>query len=63
MTNTDDKNPDFVFQGTATELLVMAIRGEIDMNARAARELAARGLDKSGNWVGFDAAKKIHGVS
>ena len=36
--------------------------GTIDPIALAKKELAARGLDKAGKWVGFSASKKIHGL-
>ena len=65
MSNTnfsDDKNPAFMFQGTAAELLCKITSGEIDPVQLAKKELANRGLDASGKWVGFDNAAKIHGV-
>ena len=33
-----------------------------DMREMAKEELAARGLNDQGNWIGFDAAKKHHNV-
>lgn len=36
--------------------LVAAASGAVDLNALARRELAQRGLDQSGSWVGFDRA-------
>lgn len=36
--------------------LVAAASGSVDLNALARRELAQRGLDQSGSWVGFDQA-------
>jgi hypothetical protein len=58
MQMSDDKNPDFIFQLTHTELLVKAVNGEIDLKALAEAELQNRGLDHSGRWVGFEAAKR-----
>lgn len=58
----DELNPDFVFQGTATALLLAAVSGMIDPALLARQELANRGLDIDGKWVGFDAARKIHGL-
>lgn len=45
-----------------TKVLAAVARGEIDLNRIAREELASRGLDQSGNWVGFDAARSIHQV-
>lgn len=45
-----------------TKVLAAVARGEIDLNRIAREELASRGLDQSGNWVGFDAARAIHQV-
>lgn len=42
-----------------TAVIAAAARGELDMNAMARAELAARGLDQQGEWVGFEAAKKL----
>jgi hypothetical protein len=39
-----------------TAVLARVARGEIDLNALARRELAGRGCDDSGRWVGFAAA-------
>lgn len=59
----DELNPDLMFNGTYTELLVKAVNGEIDLNKLAAQQLAARGFDKKGQWVGFKKAAEIHGVA
>ena len=45
-----------------TKVLAAAARGELDLNRLAREELAARGLDKNGVWVGFEQATKIHNV-
>lgn len=45
-----------------TKVLAAAARGEIDLNRLAREELASRGLDDNGVWVGFDRAQKIHNV-
>lgn len=50
-------------QTITTDLLAMAARGEIDLNQLAKQELANRGQDQFGKWVGFDKAAKIHGLS
>ncbi len=54
---------ELVFIQTAlTKVLAAAARGEIDLNRLAREELAARGRDDQGVWVGFDRAKQIHNV-
>lgn len=45
-----------------TKVLAAAARGELDLNRLAREELAARGLDQNGAWVGFEQAEKIHNV-
>lgn len=45
-----------------TKVLAAVARGELDLNLLAREELAARGLDKQGEWVGFEAAKKVHEI-
>lgn len=50
-------------QTITKDLLAMAARGEIDLNQLAKQELANRGQDQFGKWVGFDKAAKIHGLS
>jgi hypothetical protein len=45
-----------------TKVLAAAGRGELDLNRLAREELAARGLDDNGVWVGFDRAKQLHKV-
>jgi hypothetical protein len=39
--------------------LAAVARGELDLNALAIIELAARGQDESAKWVGFDNARQI----
>ena len=43
-----------------TKVLAAVARGELDLNQLAREELANRGLDKTGAWVGFDKARAIH---
>lgn len=59
---TDELHPRYVFSTTRTELLAAALRGEISLDVLAKIELASRGLDTNGKWVGFDKAREIHGV-
>ncbi len=54
----DDLNPAFLFSGIFTELLSKIAKGEIDANQIARQELANRGLNTDGKWVGFVEAKK-----
>jgi len=56
----DHENPDFLFSITSTVLLLAIESGSIDPVLLARRELANRGVDRSGAWVGFPAATRIH---
>jgi len=51
-----------MFSLTATQLLTEALSGEYDINYLLRKELANRGLDRQGKWIGFDKAKKLHGI-
>lgn len=65
MTNTTNEFTvdELGFMQTAlTNVLAAAARGEIDLNQLARKELASRGLDDQGDWVGFPRAKQIHNV-
>ena len=42
------------------KVLVAVVNGELDLNYLARKELSSRGLDKQGQWVGFDKASQIH---
>ncbi len=44
------------------KVLVAVVNGELDLNYLARKELSSRGLDKQGQWVGFDKANQIHNV-
>ena len=46
-------------QSATLRVLVAAARGELDLNLLAREELAARGLDENGVWVGFERARLI----
>jgi hypothetical protein len=35
----------------------------LDLNQLAREEMASRGLDLKGDWVGFDRARQIHQVA
>ena len=58
----DELNPKFIFTGTNTELLVKVLKGEIDLIRLVKEQLAQRGVDENGFWVGFAKAKRIHNV-
>lgn len=51
-----------VIQLMKNEVLAAVLKGEIDLNEVARLEMASRGLDKKGTWVGFQKAAEIHGV-
>jgi hypothetical protein len=59
----DDDNPSFIFSLTSSKLLAEAIDGDFDLIYLVRRELANRGQDSNGKWVGFDEAAKIHRIS
>ena len=63
--DTDSRNtPRFTtdqlgFMQLADTIVLAAVaRGELDLNCLACAELAARGLDEHGAWIGFDAARE-----
>lgn len=67
MTNSTSTNKFTVdelgfIQTALTKVLAAAARGEIDLNQLARKELASRGLDDQGVWVGFARANQIHNV-
>ena len=48
---------DFI-QAATVRVLVAVSRGELDLNVLAREELASRGLDQNGLWVGFERARR-----
>lgn len=56
---SDSQNPVFIFSMTSTDLLLAAAAGLIDLNQLAREQLADRGLDANGKWIGFDNAARI----
>ena len=56
---SDSQNPVFIFSMTSTDLLLAAAAGLIDLNQLAREQLADRGLNADGKWVGFDRAAEI----
>lgn len=59
----DADNPLYLFSSTPTVLLAAALDGRVDLVDYARREMAARGLDQQGRWVGFAKAAKLHGLA
>ena len=59
-TGRDATNPAFTFSGTSNSLLLAIADGMLDANGLARHELANRGLNENGTWVGFDRAREIH---
>lgn len=53
----DEENPDLILQQISEKILIDAAMGRIDLNLLARKELANRGLNKNGKWVGFEKAK------
>ena len=51
--------PKYAVQVLSTPLLVKFAKGEINMERMARSELANRGLDVDGKWVGCDTAEHI----
>lgn len=58
----DDENPRFIFSMTSDKVLVEALNGDFDLVYMVRRELANRGLDQNGKWIGFDKAKELHRI-
>ncbi|MBK8285793.1 MAG: hypothetical protein IPK97_13500 [Ahniella sp.] len=56
----DATDPQFLYSVTTTTLLLAIAGGLIDPTQLAKAELANRGLDRDGTWVGFDRAREIH---
>lgn len=53
-TVSDELNPAFILSSVSSELLSQVIKGEIDLQELAKREMENRGLDANGKWVGFN---------
>jgi len=43
-----------------TEVLAAFVRGDLDLMLAVRCELAARGLGRHGEWIGFKEATKLH---
>lgn len=49
-------------QTASLDVLTAVARGEIDLNRIAREELAARGMNQHGKWVGFEQAARLNNV-
>jgi len=58
----DDYNPQYIFSLTKTQVLCEALKGDFDLNYCVRKELANRGVDGNGQWIGFEQAKKLHRI-
>jgi len=58
---SDDLNPEFVFNTVHTELLLKLATGAVNAQELACKNMASRGLGRNGEWGGFDQAKKEWG--
>jgi len=56
----DEKNPIYLFNTTDTELLIQIINSNINPIFLAAKELANRGLDSKGEYVGMLKADELY---
>ena len=56
----DEENPDFIFDSTDSSLLVQIVNRDIDAIMYASSELAKRGQNRQGFWVGFEEANNDH---
>ena len=59
----DDHNPQFSLNTLGSEHLAAAASGKHDLNKHAKIEMAKRGLNADGDWVGFQKAPAAHGLS
>ena len=57
----NSENPEYLFRLTETSLLSEIANGRIDPKRLAEAELAARGLDRDGKFVGYIEANKLFG--
>ena len=54
---SDDENPQFLFNGINTKLLLNVMFDVIDLKELASKELSNRGFDCKGKWIGFKQAR------
>lgn len=53
VSESDYENPCFLFSMVSNALLGGIVRGELNAIELAKKELANRGYDENGKWVGF----------
>ena len=58
----DELDPRYIFSMTATKLLTEALKGEFSIEYLVRHELANRGVNRDGVWVGFPQAKELHQI-
>lgn len=58
----DELDPRYIFSNTNTALLTEALKGEFDLEYLVKRELANRGFDSKGRWIGFIQARELFGI-
>lgn len=51
--DSDELNAQFLYSMIANDLLIAIVNGQIDPKELAAAELANRGFDNNGKWIGF----------
>ena len=56
----DDDNPTYAMRGLESTHLGHIATGKVDAKRIAHDELASRGQDSNGKWIGFDKAKEHH---
>lgn len=54
---SDAANPRLLLQGAHIDVLKQLAAGQLDARALACYELASRGLNEHGAWVGFNEAR------
>lgn len=59
----DNEHPREAMRRIGSKELGQITQGKVDAQKKAKEELAARGVDENGKWLGFDKAEKHHGVS
>ena len=64
LTGTDDRgNPNLMLQTIDTDLVIAIATGMIDAVKLARLEMANRGLNVDGRWIGFEAAANAWGCN
>lgn len=58
----DDLNPAYLLSQFPNDILADILSGNIDVKLLVRDQLASRGMDKEGKWIGFDQAAKLHRV-